>query len=223
MSTSGHLKHDTRNSPPSLWEEAVRLWNELVLGFGHPIDLMRWGWMRALEHRALGHWLRDLEEIVRRAIRADVRELDPAELKLRPIRPRPPKPPPTSNEEMPRLCRSYADDPLTWKVSFYMSPPGQRPNRGLRKSRAGYQPAERRPCRAYALRIEALRRAIRYRTAYVTRYAHRLARRLARAEQEARAFEALCAAYVPPPDPANDAPAALPDITPRNAKLEEPG
>jgi hypothetical protein len=65
-----------RNSLPGLWEQAVTLWRDLVLSFGHPHDLIRWGWMRALEHRALGHWLRDLESHVRRAIRADARELD---------------------------------------------------------------------------------------------------------------------------------------------------
>src|SRR5205809_956040 len=162
-----------RNSLPSLWEQAVTLWNELVLGFGHPHDLMRWGWMRALYHRALGHTLRDLEKLVRRAIRADAEELE-----LPPLKPRSPRPrrsPPQSNEDMPRFRRSYSDDCTTWKVIFRMETPRPRPPR-KRRSRAGYQPAEQRPCRNYAVRIEALRRAINYRKDYVLRYARRLAR-----------------------------------------------
>jgi hypothetical protein len=66
----------SRNAPPSLWEQAVQLWNDLVLGFGHPVDLVRWVFIRALEHRALGYWLRNLEDIVRRAIRTDAYALE---------------------------------------------------------------------------------------------------------------------------------------------------
>src|SRR5690242_2174878 len=107
-----------RNSLPSLWEQAVSLWNNLVLGFGHPHDLMRWGWMRALEHRALGQWIRDLETLVRRAIRAGAAELDLPAPTPRAKR-RPPRPP-QSNDDMPRFRRSYSDDCTTWKVSFPM-------------------------------------------------------------------------------------------------------
>src|SRR5690349_25174970 len=64
-------KKVTRNSPPTLWEQAVQLWNDLVLGFGHPHDLIRWVFMRRLYHRALGYAIRELETHVRRAIRAD--------------------------------------------------------------------------------------------------------------------------------------------------------
>jgi hypothetical protein len=69
-------QRSTRNSEPSLWEQAVQLWNDLVLGFGNSALLMRWGSMRALYHRALGYTLRDLEKLVRRAIRADAEDLD---------------------------------------------------------------------------------------------------------------------------------------------------
>ncbi|HEV7691558.1 MAG TPA: hypothetical protein VGO52_12070 [Hyphomonadaceae bacterium] len=161
----------TRNSLPSLWEQAITLWRDLVLGFGHPHDLMRWGWMRALYHRALGHCLRDLEQIVRRAIRADASELDLPALKTRATRRKPS--PPQSNEDMPRFRRSYSDDCTTWRVSFRMSAPAPGKHRGPRKRS---EPAEKRPCRNYAYRIEALRRAINSREAYVLRYARRLAR-----------------------------------------------
>ncbi|HEV7694486.1 MAG TPA: hypothetical protein VGO52_26860, partial [Hyphomonadaceae bacterium] len=170
-STSAPMSRSTRNSLPSLWEQAVTLWDDLVLGFGHPQLLMRWGWMRALYHRALGHTLRDLESHVRRAIRADARELDlPA---LKPCARRRKPGPPKSNEDMPRFRRSYSDDCTTWKVSFRMSVAAPRKHRGPRKRS---EPAEQRPCRNYAYRIEALRRAINHRKDYVRRYALRLAR-----------------------------------------------
>ena len=210
-----------RNSLPSLWEQAVTLWKELVLGFGHPEDLMRWGWMRALEHRALGHWLRDLERLVRRAIRADARELDlPA---LGPPRARRAKPsPPRSNEDMPRFRRSYSDDCTTWKVSFRMSVAAPRKHRGPRKRS---QPSERRRCRNIAYRIEALRRAINHRNDYITRYARRLARiEEARIEALRRACEEYVATRLHDP-PGQDASggATSPGPAPLSAKHVEPG
>jgi hypothetical protein len=202
----------TRNSLPSLWEQAVSLWRDLVLGFGHPHDLMRWGWMRALQHRALGHWLRDLESHVRRAIRADARELDLPALKPRASRDKPG--PPQSNEDMPRFRRSYSDDCTTWKVSFRMNAPAPGKHRSPRE-RSG--PAERRRCRNYAFRIEALRRAINSREAYVLRYARRLARMTeAKVRDLAEALK-VC----DPPQPATDA--ASPGARPRSAKHIEPG
>jgi hypothetical protein len=207
----------TRNSLPSLWEQAVTLWKDLVLGFGDAALLMRWGWMRALYHRVLGHELRDLEKIVRRAIRADARELE-----LPPLRPRAKRrasSPPQSNQDMPRFRRSYSDDCTTWKVSFRMSVADPRKHRSPRKRSAlrTYDPETRRPCRGYALRIEALRRAINYRKDYVTRYARRLARIR---EANVRALHEALKAYDPPqPETA----AASPDPTPRCAKLIEPG
>jgi hypothetical protein len=105
--------------------------------------------MRALYHRALGHELRDLERLVRRAIRADARELD-----LPPPRPRAKRPPrrqdnPQSQDDMPRFRRSYSDDCTTWKVSFRMSAPAPGKHRGKRKRkpRADYDPDQKRPCR----------------------------------------------------------------------------
>jgi hypothetical protein len=202
----------TRNSLPSLWEQAVTLWNELVLGFGHPHDLMRWGWMRALYHRALGHTLRDLEKLVRRDIRADARELDLPALKPRTPRRKPGLP--RSNEDMPRFRRSYSDDCETWKVSFRMRAPTPGKHRGPRKRS---EPAERRPCRNYAYRIEALRRAINYRDDYVRRYALRLAR-IAEANLSAL-VEALKAHDLPQPAQA----AASSEPASRSAKHIEPG
>jgi hypothetical protein len=210
-----------RNSLPTLWEQAVTLWEELVLGFGHPHLLMRWGRMRALYHRALGQTLRDLEQLVRRAIRADARELElPAP---KPRAPRPKRAPPQSNEDMPRFRRSYSDDCETWKVSFRMSAPGPRPAR-KRRSRAGYQPAEQRPCRNYAFRIEALRRAINHRKDYVRRYALRLTRIK---EANLRALNEELSRYIQErsqQDPSPEtAPQPAPQIDPGNAKHVEPG
>jgi len=200
----------TRNSLPSLWEQAVTLWNELVLGFGHPHDLMRWGWMRALEHRALGHWLRDLEKLVRRAIRADARELDlPApEARARRARPGPPQ----CNEDMPRFRRSWSDDCTTWKVSFRMSAAAP----GKRSSRKRSEPAERHRCRNYAYRIEALRRAINHHDDYVLRHARRLAR-----VKEAN-VRALAEALKAEPPQKTTSP-AMPDPERWSAKRVEPG
>ena len=63
---------DRPNDPTAaLRKECIAGWQNLVLAFGHPVELARWGWMRALEYRALGHWLRRLEALVRRAILAD--------------------------------------------------------------------------------------------------------------------------------------------------------
>ncbi|HEV7691854.1 MAG TPA: hypothetical protein VGO52_13555 [Hyphomonadaceae bacterium] len=201
----------TRNSLPSLWEQAVTLWRELVLGFGHPEQLIRWGWMRALEHRALGHGLRDLETLVRRAIRADARELELPAPKPRAKR-QPPRLP-QSNEDMPRFRRSYSDDCTTWRVSFRMSTPAP----GKRSSRKRSEPTEKRPCRNYALRIEALRRAINSREAYVLRYARRLARI---AEAKVRDLAEALKAYKPLQQ---ETVAASPGARLRSAKHIEPG
>jgi hypothetical protein len=169
---------DRPNHPATaLWKECIAGWDNLVRGFGHPMDLVRWGWMRALEHRALGHWLRRLEALVRHAILADALARDVPVLK-----PRPPvshasktSAPPLTPETMPRFRRTYSFDPDTWKVSFRMlaRAPDRNARRYPRKSR---EPAERRRCRPFAYRIEALRRAINYREDYVARLARRLTR-----------------------------------------------
>jgi len=203
-----------RNSPPSLWEQAVTLWNNLVLGFGHPHDLMRWGWMRALEHRALGHWLRDLEALVRRAIRDDAEtcELPP----LKPGARRPKRPLPQSQVDMPRFRRSYSDDCTTWKVSFRMSTRGPR-KRGPHKNPP---PSERRRCRNLAYRIEALRRAINHRADYAMRHARRLARIEAARLSALAGYIALHDSFSPRPSP--DQPTAGQPAL-RSAKHIEPG
>ncbi|HEV7690770.1 MAG TPA: hypothetical protein VGO52_08110, partial [Hyphomonadaceae bacterium] len=198
--------------------QAVALWNDLVLGFGNSALLMRWGWMRALEHRALGHWLRDLEKLVRRAIRADASELD-----LPPLKPRAPRPKRSrrqSNEDTQSFRGADADLPATWKACFHMQPPPW----GKHRTRKSKEPAERRPCRGYAVRIEALRRVISYRDAYVLRYARRLAR-LAAANAKAQAEtlsrhlqERSRHAAAPEPEPQPESQPAL-----RSAKHVEPG
>ena len=167
--------HTGRNSPPTLWEQAVQLWKDLVAGFGHQHDLMRWGRMRALYHRVLGHELRELESHVRQAIRADADDLELPPLK--PVVKRPARPQPTSNADMPRFRQSYNDDCETWKVSFRMSERERGPSyMSYRRRPPNPDPEAMRPCRTFAFRIEALRRAINFRGDYVRRYALRLAR-----------------------------------------------
>src|SRR5262245_60414020 len=170
----------TRNSPPSLWERALQLFRDIILGYGHPLDLVRWVVMRRLYHRALGYAIRDTEALVRRAIRADADELDPSEIKLRPLRPRKPGPP---SQRRATRAPSADDNPRDWYVSFRITP--RRPRTGPRPSRAGKprpEPRDPRNVIPYALRIEALRRVIYFSRGYVLRYARRLARL---AEQQA--------------------------------------
>jgi hypothetical protein len=77
--------------------------------------------------------------------------------------------------------------------------------------------AERRPCRGYAIRIEALRRVICDPDAYVLRYARRLARIK---EANVRDFnEALKARDLP--HPTTDASPSEPAL--RSSKHVEPG
>ncbi len=217
-STGATMGRTIRNSLPSLWEQAVTLWRELVLGFGHPHDLIRWGWMRALEHRALGGWLRELEALVRRAIRADAAELDLPAPDPRAPGPRPGPPQSrdiTSNDDMPRFRRPYGDDCTTWKVSFRMSAARPGKHQGARTKEG---PAEKRRCRGYAFRIEALRRVISRREDYVLRYARRLARAAFSAMAAMREMHAGRHAC-DPPQPA----AAVFEATQTTARPIEPG
>jgi hypothetical protein len=173
-----NIPDDTKEAAriASLWKECVALWRDMVLGFGHPIDLWRWGWMRALEHRGLGHWLRRLEALVRRAILTDALSRDVREPSLhRSKQPDRRCTSPASPADMPRFRATCRHDPTTWKVSFRMSTPPYDPTRP-RKPRKRKEPAARRRCRGFACRIEALRRAISYREDYVMRHARRLAR-----------------------------------------------
>jgi hypothetical protein len=222
----------------ALWKECISLWRNLVLGFGHPVDLMRWGRMRALEHRGLGHWLRDLEALVRRAITSDAltRDVPASDLHAHRKRADRRRTPPASPEDMPRFRRSYRDDPTTWKVSFRMSKREYDParRRKRRRSPRNTDPEARRPCRGYAFRIEALRRVIVNREAVVMRHARRLTR-LAEAEA-GRTYEPILL----PDQSVEDAPerqiirakpmtappagVATPgDTAPWNAKHIEPG
>jgi hypothetical protein len=204
-------QRSTRNSEPSLWEQAVTLWNELVLGFGNSALLMRWGVMRALEHRALGHWLRDLEKLVRRAIHADAEDLD-----LPPLKPRAPRPKRQPNKGTPCIRHAEPDLPATWTASFHMQPL----RRGKPRTCARKDPAERRPCRGYAIRIEALRRVIVYRDEYVLRYARRLAR-IAEANAKAQAEKLRPYLEDNPRHAAASEPESLPTL--RSSKHVEPG
>ena len=170
---------DRPNDPTAaLWKECIAGWDNLVRGFGHPMDLVRWGWMRALEHRALGHWLRRLEALVRHAILADALARDVPALKPRPARQRANErsAQPSSHEEMPRFRPTYGFDPTSWKVGFRMLTRAASARNARRSPRKSREPAERRRCRPFAYRIEALRRAINYREDYVLRFARRLTR-----------------------------------------------
>jgi hypothetical protein len=217
-----------------LWKECITLWRNLVLGFGYPLDLMRWGRMRALEHRALGHWLRDLEALVRRAITSDAltRTVPPPRLHQR-KRTDKRNTHPASPEDMPRFRASDRTDPTTWRVTFHMSRREYDPTRkrSPRRSPPNLDPEARRPCRGYAFRIEALRRAIQYREAYVMRYA----RRIARLDEAASVNNPIELPDPPPRDPPDrrlihlnttvvDGPRANPIETPPwTAKYAEPG
>jgi len=246
MSNTPH-QPDRAERLAALWKECITLWRNLVLGFGHPVDLMRWGVMRALEHRALGHWLRDLEQLVRRAITSDAltREVPAPKLHRRKRADRR-QTNPASPEDMPRFRATDRDDPTTWKVSFRLSKREYDATRRRKRSRSprNTDPEVRRPCRGFAFRIEALRRVIVNREAFVLRYARRLAR-LAEAEA-GRVYEPILlepAIDAPPPDPSPPDPTdrrpihlngetareprlatlAQPDITPWSAKHVEPG
>ena len=171
--------HHPNNKLATLWKECIASLRDLILGYGRPIDLMRWGRMRALEHRGLGHWLRDLEALVRRAITSDALTRTVPFLKLyRRKRAGKRNAPPASPEDMPRFRASDPNDPTTWRVRFRMSTRAYDPKRkrSPRRSPPNLDPEARRPCRGYAVRIEALRRVIADRDAYVMRYARRLAR-----------------------------------------------
>jgi len=218
--------HDTSNSEPSLWQQAVQMWRDLITSFGYPRELIRRVFIRRAEHRTLSHWICELENIVRRAIRAEADEIDPSQFKLRPLRPSRPRP--AAAESMPRArpneSHTTGDPPHKWKVSFRMWP--RVAPKGPRPSRAGEprpEPRERRNAIPYAYRIEAARRAITDSGKYALRYARRLARRAEQdVEQKRRVIEAV-GAYAPA-DHGQPLSIDLPkSITPRNAKHEEPG
>jgi hypothetical protein len=213
--------HLRRNSLPSLWEQAVQLWKDLVLGFGDSALLMRWGVMRALYHRALGHELRGLEATARRAIREDA---ETCEVQVQKPRKR------KHRDYRKSAPRSYSGDPATWKVIFRMSTRVYDPTRHRNRNRTlpcDYSPDAPRPCRGYALRIEALRRVIANRESYVLRHARRLARNEqarieARGDARQEFFAALQELLQAPPE--DDGSGLLTfNIDPLNPKLIEPG
>jgi hypothetical protein len=233
--TNAHQADEGSARLASLWKACIAGWRELVAGFGRSIDLMRWGRMRALYHRALGHTLRELEHLVRRAVESDAltRIVSPPRLHRR-RRPDRRRTPPASSEDRLLLRAPDRADATTWKVSFRMTPrvydPARR--RYKRKSRPNLDPEAQRPCRGYAFRIEALRRVIVDREAYVMRYA----RRLARLDEAASARDPIL--LPDPPDPPDRRPIhsngdiaeaprfstrAQHDPAPWNAKHIEPG
>ncbi|HEV7690246.1 MAG TPA: hypothetical protein VGO52_05465 [Hyphomonadaceae bacterium] len=228
----------------SLWKECIASWRDMVLSYGRAIDLMRWGKMRALEHRGLGHWLRDLEALVRRTITSDAltRMVPPPKLHRR-KRTDKRKAPPASPGDTPRARAPDPTDPTTWRVSFRMTTREYDPalerarKRSRRKRPRNYDPEIRRPCLGYAFRIEALRRVVSIsgREAYVMRYARRMAR-LDEAASLRNPIQLDAPIADPPPrDPpdhrpiqlnatAEDAPRANPiEIPPWNAKHVDPG
>ena len=229
-----------RNSLPTLWEQAKTLWRDLVLGYGRSVDLMRWGRMRALYHRSVGHCLREIEKLVRRAIGADAEDLGLAPLKPLPQHAsRPRQQQSQSPEERFALRVPDPFDPTTWKVSFRMTPRACDPEQereGRTRTPPNPDPEALRPCRGYAFRIEALCRVFHDRKTYTLRHARRLARieharledmaahiaetQSARANREALLSE-LSTLLGPPED---DGSGLLSfNIPPANAKLIEPG
>jgi len=215
-------EHSQRNSPPTLWDQATQLWRDLTLGFGDAVLILRWGVMRALYHRALGHELREIEAIVRRAVRDEAEAFE-----LPPLNPRAKRQSPSRQQdglEHSRQDRPRADpeDPMTWPVVFRMTPRipckhiGPREHSGPRKRK---EPLENRPCRNYALRIEAVRRVIWHPDAFVLRYARHLARK---AQASLRVLADFIDRFGPRPeaDPSSTTQHA---VAPPNAKLIEPG
>jgi hypothetical protein len=220
----------TRNSLPSLWEQAVEFWKELILGYGRPKDLMRWGRMRALYHRSVGHCLREIETLIRRAIRTDAEDLD-----LPPLKPLPKRPQQQPRSHTPRA--PDPEDPTTWKVTFRMTPRACDPERErYTRNPPNPDPEALRPCRGYAFRMEAVRRAIKQRDIYVKRHARRLARIeharlevmanfIAESQAASRNREALLSelsALLGPPEDEGDGLMTF-NVQPSNAKHVEPG
>jgi hypothetical protein len=172
----------SRDLLPELWEKCAVIWQGLILAFGSPVDFVRWIFIRAKTHRAIGHWVRHLEELVRRAILIDALTREPPRLKPRSpgqadARPKR-NPLPASPGAMPRFRSASRHDPTTWKVCFRMTRPTRAApaRRRSRRGQAKFNPRALRRSKPYAYRIEALRRAIQYREAHVQRYAFRLAR-----------------------------------------------
>jgi hypothetical protein len=167
----------SRDVLPELWETCAVIWQNLILAFGGPVDLVRWIFIRAKTHRAIGHWVRHLEELVRRTILIDALTREPPQLRQRPARPKR-NAMPASADAMPRFRSTSRHDPSTWKVCFRMTKPAPEQTRRRRRrlARAKFNPRALRRSKPYALRIEALRRAIQYREAHVQRHALRLAR-----------------------------------------------
>jgi hypothetical protein len=167
----------SREIVPELWEKCAVIWQNLVIALGGPIDLVRWIFIWAKTHRAIGNWVRHLEELVRRAVLIDALTRAPPVLKpRRKARQRPGAP--ASPKDMPRFRSASRYDPSSWRVSFRMEKPkrGCTPHRRRHGERSRFNPRALRRSRPYALRIEALRRVIQYREHHVQRHARRLAR-----------------------------------------------
>jgi hypothetical protein len=153
---------------PGLWQFAGMVWMQLTEVYGHQLQLIRQEYLVVKSYRRVADWIRNLELLVRRIlfIAASALELAPSRGKA-------------GAWGICRFRRTFLDDPLTWKVSFRVlqARRASRPTpvRGRRKT----DPEKRLhflPTRPLAMRIEALRRAIKYRDDHIRRLARRLHR-----------------------------------------------
>ena len=158
---------------PGLWAYAGMVWEQLTDLFGAPLDLIAQEYISKQKHRRLGDWLRNVEGLVRRILL-----LAALTLQLAPVKAAAPR-----TWGIGRFHRTWWDDPLTWKVSFRVLRSRPEPRPAPVKPRKKKDPDDestwRSPARwtrPMAKRIEALRRAIRYRDDHIRRLARRLAR-----------------------------------------------
>jgi hypothetical protein len=160
---------DPREALSDLWAFGRLVYEEILLLWGAPSELMAKHWLLGREAILCRDWVRHLEHLVRAILLI-------AALTLELVLPRPR----TQAKRMidpdaaPRLRLMKVDDPSTWAVSLRMFPSEREPRQYTRR--------ERRPARDYldaaslAKRIEALYRILKRQDVYVTRLARRMAR-----------------------------------------------
>jgi hypothetical protein len=150
---------------PGLWESARMILCRLADMFGTPVDLTRQEYVPTKTHSLLGDWIRNLESLVRRILLVAAFALE-----LPALTPRTAK----GARGVGGFKRTWWDDPNTWQVSFRTFMPGNREQLTQVRGRGWRSPTKR--TRRMAMRLEALRRAIRFRNDHIRRLARRLAR-----------------------------------------------
>ena len=148
-----------------LWRSAHLMLGRLADLFGTPVDLIRQEYVPTKTHSLLGDWIRNLESLVRRILLVAAFALELPALKSRTAK---------GPQGVARFKRTWWDDPNTWQVSFRTFMPGN-PERITQVRGRGWRSPTKRT-RQMAMRLEALRRAIRFRNDHIRRLARRLAR-----------------------------------------------